>query len=320
MGLIGRWVVRELVDGSRSKTVHQVTVFDRQRGRVPRGVRLVLGDHRNLEALRAAMTGADAVLHLSALPDASDLSPAEVFHANVVGTFNVHEAARITGARRVVSFSSAQTLGWSGSNDRFLPEYLPIDEDHPLRATNAYGRAKAAGEDVARAFTERHGLETIAVRPVWTATPLDRVRLWREGGRRTVHWIHYAWVDVRDVAVAARLALDAPLAGHATVFLAADDSSVSIPLSELLPRLRPAVSPLAASLIGTRSTISNARAKALLGWAPRHTWRRTPTLGEQIAFRASQLAPQVARRIPRPIRKALRAAAAVVTGGPRRGA
>ena len=180
-----------------------------------------------------------------------------------------------------------------------MPNYLPIDEEHALRATDAYGLSKAAGETISRVFSEQHGLETIALRHVWTIAPPDWIRLWKNGGKRHGRWIHYAYVDVRDAATAARRALEISAPGYTVLYLAADDSCAPAPLAELLPRLRPAIGETAAGLVATQSAISNARAKSLLGWQPVHSWRIRPPLTTRLSVSAGRLASGVAGRVPR---------------------
>ena len=221
-----------------------------------------------------------------------------MFRSNLLGLFNVHEAARTHGTRRVVHWSSVAALGWSGSNEDFMPDYLPVDEDHPFRATDAYGLSKAAGEDIACSFSEKYGLETIALRHVWTASPRERIRLWKNGGKRHGRWIHYAYLDVRDAAAAVRRALQVSASGHTALYLAADDSCAPAPLAELLPRLRPAMGEMAAHLAPTQSAISNARAKSLLGWQPSYTWRSRPPVTTRLRVGFDGLVSTAARRLP----------------------
>jgi len=210
----------------------------------------------------------------------------------------------------VVHWSSVAALGWSGFNEAFMPDYLPIDEHHPLRATDAYGLSKVAGEHIAAAFSERHGMETIALRHVWTIGPSACMRLWKDGGKHggRYHgkWIHYAYLDVRDAAVAARRALEVPAPGHTVLYLAADDSCAPAPLSELLPGLRPAVADMASHLARTQSAISNARAKTFLGWQPVHSWRTPPSYAARLRFDAQRLAAKVAKQLPNPVRSGIR--------------
>ena len=88
-----------------------------------------LGDDvRDADALRAKGRGCDAVAHLAAIAGDSE-APEDVMHTNVLGTWNVLVAARETGMRRVVSFSSVNALGvFLGHRP---PDYLPIDSHHP---------------------------------------------------------------------------------------------------------------------------------------------------------------------------------------------
>ena len=244
LGVLAHWFVRELLVREGGRGPYDVAVFDRRRGHIP-GVRTIVGDHEDYEAVASAVAGADAVLHLSASHLTPGTNPVDVFRSNLLGLFNVHEAARIHGVKRVVHWSSVAALGWSGGNDAFMPDYLPIDEDHPLRATNAYGLSKVTGEHIASAFAERYGMETIALRHVWTIGLSGWIRLWKDGGKHHGKWIHYAYLDVRDAAVAARRGLEVPAPGHTVLYLAADDSCAPAPLSELLPGLRPAVADMA---------------------------------------------------------------------------
>jgi len=315
MGVLGREVVRKLLTPRPDGTAHQVTVFDQKSGPGPRGVRNVVGSHRDLAALGDAVAGADAVLHLSARHVAEGENPADVYRDNVVGVFNVHEAARLQGVRRVVHWSSVAALGWSGLNDAFTPDYLPIDEDHPLRATDAYGLSKAAGEDIAQSFTAKHGMETLALRHVYTITQAMGFDLWRTGGKQHGRWIHYAYLDIRDAAEAARLAVEVDAPGHTALYLTADDSCAPVSLSALFAELRPGIADKAAILTGTRSAISNARAKALLGWAPRHTWRTPPPLTSRARITARELAGRAWGRVPQRLRPVLRQILRVPRGG-----
>lgn len=271
-GLLGRYVASELMSPSAGSEPHTVAVFDRSHRRVPRGVAQIIGDHGNMDQLLAAFDGVDAVLHLSALQPPAQ-SAEDVFGANVDGTTNVFDAAHRCGVSKVVSWSSIWALGWSEPGNEFIPDYLPIDEEHPLRATDAYGRSKIEGEAIARSFHGRDGLQTMTLRPVYTALPATLAKLWSTKGATNPTYSHLAYVDVRDQAKAARCALEIRNDSYLVANLAADDSRVIEPLCELLPRLYPPIGDLAEQLTGSRSSISNARARELLGWAPEHSWR-----------------------------------------------
>jgi len=285
-GKIGRWVVRGLLDGADGRAPHQVTVFDldaRQDQRQLRQstahepVRYLFGDIQDLGQVVGALAGADAVVHLAAIHK-DGLAPNDVtFRTNVTGTFNVHEAARLVGVRRVVSISSEAVLGWDYREHEFAPEYLPIDEDHPVRPQDAYGLSKEVGEAVARSYTEKCGLETVALRPPWVISPEELDQLALDGGRKPSRFGLFNYLDVRDLAVACRLAIERAISGSVVLFTVSDDSSVAEPLNLLLPRLLPSIGDLARDLTGSRPSVSNARAKELLGWSPQRSWRTAAT-------------------------------------------
>ena len=304
-GVVGRYVVAELANPTAGGTAHAVTVFDRVKRRVPRGVFQIVGDHDSKDQLMAAFKGADAVLHLSALPATTDSSE-EVLQANVQGTANVFDAARRSGVKKVINWSSVWALGWTKPGNVFIPDYLPIDEDHPLRADDPYGQSKIECEAIAESFHGQDGLEAMTLRSVYTALPATMARLWRTNGIQNPIYSHLAYVDVFDHARGARRALETRTGSYVTVYLAADDSRVTEPLSELLPRLYPPIVDRADQLAGTRSSISNQRAKDMLGWSPLNSWRRV-SVPQKLRGYVTVNARSVARKaLPAAARERLR--------------
>lgn len=271
LGKVGRSVVAELTDARPGKTAHQVTVLDRAAGPERGPVKYLLGDIQDLGQVMEAMIGIDAVIHLAAIHNPNIATAPLVYQTNVIGTFNVHHAAHRLGCKRVVSASSNAVVGWSYS-DRFEPDYLPIDEEHPLRPEDIYGLTKEIGETIAHSYA-RKGVGTVILRPSGVVTPEELSELKKTAGRKPLSFQAYSYVDARDLAVAFRLAVEKPLANGTTLFVVADDSNVAEPLCELLPRLRPSIGDKARALTGTRAAYSNERAKALLGWRPQYSWR-----------------------------------------------
>lgn len=268
LGKVGQGVVEELLGGG-----HEVTVLDRLPGPRDGGrAKYLVGEVQDLGQVIEAAAGTDAIVHLAAVHNPHVAPTNVVFDTNVTGTFNAHHAAFRLGIPRVVSTSSNAAVGWAYSEGAFLPDYLPIDEDHPLRPIDPYGLSKQIGETIARSYSLK-GVETVAIRPSGVVTPeaLDEIR--RAGGREPEGWREYSYIDVRDLAVAFRLAVEKPLPGCTVMFVVADDSTVAEPLCELLPRLKPAIGDRARGLTGTQAVFTNARAKELLGWKPVHKWR-----------------------------------------------
>jgi len=116
----------------------------------------VTGSVFDLAALTAACAGADAVIHLGFKHDFSAWG--RVLDVNINGTYNVFEAARRAGVRRVVFASSNHAVG-------FAPrESFPVPDDARPAPDSYYGVSKAAGEALAALYADRYGLEAICVR------------------------------------------------------------------------------------------------------------------------------------------------------------
>lgn len=268
-GRIGKYVVTELAAHG-----HAVTVFDRIQPGNSEGVLWLRGDIENLGDVVSALQGNDAVIHLAAYPNPTqEVLRHVLFRNNVMGTFNVHEAAFCLNIRRVVMMSSAAVLGWPYNDVEFAPKYLPIDEQHPTLPQDPYGLGKLCEEQIARAYAFKCGMQTIALRPERVLLPDMSERIRRENGVRFAKYHLFGYVDVRDLATACRQALENPKLQHEILFVGADDSLSSEPLCELIPRLMPMVGEMARCLTGTRGHISSERAKQLLQWQPRFSWR-----------------------------------------------
>lgn len=161
-GLIGSHTVDELL----SEDVSEIVVFDNfARGtyenlegalKDPR-VTVVEGDIARPAAVREAVNGADGVFHFAALwlLHCQD-NPRDGFEVNLAGTFNLLEACRDEGVRRLVFSSSASVYGDAVEE--------PMTESHPFNNTTVYGATKIAGEALARSFCHRDGLEYVGLR------------------------------------------------------------------------------------------------------------------------------------------------------------
>ncbi len=115
------------------------------------------GDICQTDILDAALKGADGVFHFAALwlLQCHEF-PRAAFDVNIRGTFNVLEACRNNGVKRLVYSSSASVYGDAVQE--------PMTEDHPFNNTNFYGATKIAGEAMARAFHHRYGLPLVGLR------------------------------------------------------------------------------------------------------------------------------------------------------------
>lgn len=143
-GRIGSRAVDRLLAEGRT-----VTGFDlRGTGRSQPGYREIVGAFDDPAAAAEAMTGAEAVLHLGAFMSWLAADTGKLFRANVDGTRVLMEAAARVRPRRIVFASSGEVYPEN------VPDYLPVDEAHPLKPRSAYGLSKQLGEEIVR-FTER---------------------------------------------------------------------------------------------------------------------------------------------------------------------
>ena len=163
-GFIGSHVV----DALRSEDVRDITIYDNFTRGSKENLEEALcdprvkvyeagGDILHTETLDAAMKTSDYVIHLAALWLLHCHEyPRSAFDVNIRGTFNVLEACRNNGIRRLVYSSSASVYGDA--------VHIPMTEDHPFNNRTFYGATKIAGEAMCRAFHERYGVPYAGLR------------------------------------------------------------------------------------------------------------------------------------------------------------
>ena len=195
-GQVGGAVARLLVDSGWS-----VVRFDIADG----------GDLRDSAQVCAAADGCDAVVHAGAVAHDTAGTPDEIVATNVLGTWHVLSAAEHHNIGRVVYFSSGQVFGCAEGEGR--PDYLPIDDDHPLRAARPCGMSKRLAEQMCEIWTARTGATTIVLRPVMI---LDDAALTRMSEEQAEYG---AFVHLDDVAAATQRALVAAVEGHVRMIL-----------------------------------------------------------------------------------------------------
>jgi nucleoside-diphosphate-sugar epimerase len=200
-----------------------------------------------------------------------------VFRTNVVSTYHVGEAAGRLGLRTMVAASSINALGITMAERPFNPQYLPIDEEHPRLPQDAYSLTKLLDEEILGALHRRTGMRTIAIRPPLMlygdpASEGARVkeRLDNPDLSARVMWVY---CDVRDLATGFRLAVENETVENEAFFITADDALAHEPLAEMLPRYFQGTEEMARGLTGTSPAVVSTKAKRLLGYRPRHSWR-----------------------------------------------
>ena len=265
-GRVGRHVVDALA------VEREVTVFDL----VPpaQDVPFIEGDVLHLDAVRKAMEGQDAVIHLAAVDLGVPARPEAYFGTNVMGTWNTVQAAREAGIVKVVLASSISAVGVGEMRPDFPPESLPVDEAHAMKPAHAYGIGKLVVEDVARGFAHGGGISITCLRPVAVVVESNLQRTVERAADPAHRWLA-AYVTGEDTgrAFAAALEYDAPFDA---MFIAAADSASPVPTLARLGALYGATPPVRDPEWFGRdpraSPIDATRAKQRLGWRPTSTW------------------------------------------------
>ncbi|WP_328839911.1 NAD(P)-dependent oxidoreductase [Streptomyces europaeiscabiei] len=119
----------------------------------------ITADLADKDALREAVRGVDAVIHLAGI--SLEASFEKILRANIEGTYNLYEAARAEGVPRIVFASSNHAVGFTPRPQGRDP-LIPIETAH--RPDTFYGLSKSFGEDLAQLYWDKHGLETVSVR------------------------------------------------------------------------------------------------------------------------------------------------------------
>ena len=156
-------------------------------------------------AVHQLVKGSDAVVHFGGVSLEDRFEP--ILQSNIVGIFNLYEAIRKHGVKRVVFASSNHVTG-------FYKQSENIDVDSPMRPDTLYGLSKCFGENLSRFYFDRYGIETACLR-IGSSFPLVRDR------RMLATYLSYD-----DLVELVRCALFAPCVGH-TVIYGASDNSVS---------------------------------------------------------------------------------------------
>lgn len=268
-GRLGRKVVDDLVANG-----YDVLAVDRVRPEALR-CRFMPADLTDGAQVMDVLTGADAVIHLGAVPGPMVETQSETFRNNVLSTWNVADAAAALGLKKIVFASTAFTLGWHESAEVYWPQYVPVDEEHPLTPFEAYGLSKVVGEETFAAISRRAGIPVVSLRIMNVIQEDGYFALpWPIPTKeQPVRFVLWPYVDVRDAVTSCRLALEASISGHEAFYIAASDIRFDAPTASLLREFASDVE-VRGSLEGSASVISIEKARRMLGFEPKFSWRK----------------------------------------------
>jgi nucleoside-diphosphate-sugar epimerase len=263
-GKAGRAVVRDLIHHEHD--VLAVDVVSPSESAAPS----LLADLTDFGQTVECLAGADAVVHLAAIPAPGIRTEETTFETNMLSTYNVFEAARLRGLRRVVWASSETILGLPFEREQ--PAYAPIDEEHPPLPESSYALSKLLAEELGRQLHRWSATPYIALRFSNIMEPGEYERFpffWDDASLR--RWNLWGYVDARDVAQSCRLALDADV-GAEHFIVAAADTVMNRPSRELIAEVYPSV-PYRPTAGDFDTLLSVEKARRLLGYEPQWSWR-----------------------------------------------
>jgi nucleoside-diphosphate-sugar epimerase len=281
-GLAGKWVVEDLV-------AHGYEVLNVDRVPMAKGTaRTLLTDLTDAGQVFNALASSvklrefdediepkqiDAVVHFAAIPRIFTTTDNEVFRINVMGTYNVLDAASKLGIRKVILASSETTYGTVFAHRHRDPVYFPLDEDYPVDPMDSYATSKVINEVTAKAFHRRTGMDIYCFRIGNVLDPVDyeKFATWNKDPslRKRITW---SYIDGRDLATACRLGIEKDGLGFEVMNVAADDVSSDLPTAELIKRFYPNV-PVKKEMGEFETILSNEKLKRLLGWKQAYKWR-----------------------------------------------
>ena len=147
------------------------------------------GDIADLERMVAVTRGVDAIVHLGGV--AAEAEWERILHGNIIGCYNLFEAARRSGVKRILFATSNHAVG-------FYRRDQTIDQRVYPRPDSRYGLSKVFGEQVGSLYADKYGLEVLCMRiGNVNPRPVDKRRL-------------SIWISPRDLAQLVRIGIEHP--------------------------------------------------------------------------------------------------------------
>lgn len=254
---------------------HDVVALDRRRPRSSRSnVRFKTVDLTDQGETWDAILEADpdTVLHFAGVRSGR-MARKALFDVNVQSTHNVLGAAGEAGADALWA-SSERAYGFP-NYQIVLPEYLPIDEDHPRQPISSYGGSKAVGEMIAGMLARRYNMNVASIRATWVRFPgeydsstIDPADITFENASSNF----WSYVDIRDLISFIDAFLESDVDGHEAFNVSARDNHAGAPTTELIQQAL-GTRPERCDIEGEESVYSIEKAERLLDWEPKYDWR-----------------------------------------------
>jgi nucleoside-diphosphate-sugar epimerase len=224
----------------------------------------------------AVVRGVEAVVHTAAIPEPTRNPPHVVFQNNLMGVFNTIEAAIRFGVSRFVNISSETVPGFFFPERPFLPDYVPVDEEHPVRPQDPYATAKYFGELLMDTAIRRSDIRCISIRPCWVQHEGNYEQNLgpqvRDASVLSPNF--WSYIDVYDLADAIVLAAQSDLPDHEVFYIASPDNVGGRPFEEIVREYYGDAVEIKKPLPREdASGISCEKAERMLGYKPERSWR-----------------------------------------------
>src|ERR1700761_3783943 len=223
-----------------------------------------------LSAIDERVNKVTGIVHLAAIPAPGRAPNHVTFETNTISTYNVFEAARQLRIKNIVWASSETVLGLPFD---IPPPYVPVDEEYPGRPETAYSLSKLVGEEMAKQFCRWDPeLKIIGLRFSNIMEPHDYAIFpgFQDDARKR-KWNFWGYIDARDSAQAARLALEANIKGADVFIIANADTVMERDSKALLAEVFPDI-PHKRSFGPQESLLSIEKARKILGYEPKYSW------------------------------------------------
>jgi UDP-glucose 4-epimerase len=273
-GKVGRAAVATLIGAGHEVRATDVAppTFERPLESEPEYIQADVADAGEMFAV---VRGMEAVVHAAALPEPTHNPPHVVFQNNLMGVFNTLEAAIRFGVTRFVNVSSETVPGFFFPERDFLPDYVPVDEEHPIRPQDPYATAKYFGELLMDAAIRRSDIRCISIRPSWVQHEGNYERNLgpqvRDASNLSPNF--WSYIDVYDLADAIVLAVESELSGHEVFYIASPDNVGNRPFEEIVREYYGEGVEIKKPLPRKDSSgISIAKAQEMLGYSPKRSW------------------------------------------------
>jgi len=212
-------------------------------------------------------------VHLAAIPAAGMAANSYLFHNNAMATYNILEASRKLGIKKVVIASSETLIGLPF--DPHMPASLPITEESERRPESAYSLSKLVGEVMADQFARWDPeLSVFSLRFSNVMSREDYVKFstWQHDPFLR-KWNAWGYIDARDGGQFVHLCLESALKGHHEFLVANEETVMESPSTELCKAVFPNVTYTPIPGLGPNQTVlSIEKGKKLLGFKPVYKW------------------------------------------------